>query len=385
MKSVFLGSCLCVLMAGPAFAKDGVTADEEGLTFESGLLELNLGGRLHLDAAVFDDPADSSNRESDVEVRRARIELSGRIGKAVRFRIDREFAGSSKGWRNVWLSVEPVDDVVIKGGNFIVPFSAEDLQSSNTLPFVERSLMSALTPGFGLGGSVSTTGENWSASLGYFTDPLDSEEGRSSERGKGLVGRATFVPVRKRGTIVHLALAGEHRNLDSGESLRFSADPGSHVAPTLMSTGRIGNLDRMSSWTAEAAGEFGSVLVQGQFVLTHLNRDGGNDLGFNGQNLQASWLVTGGRYDYSVSQGTFDGPRLRRGKGAVEVAARISRLDLNDSTIRQGTGRALTGGVNWYINRNVRLMGNLTASRVRFDNSSTVHDKVAVGRFQVAF
>ena len=42
--------------------------------------------------------------------RRARIELSGRIGKIVRFRVDREFAHGG-GWRNLWVGIEPVEQL----------------------------------------------------------------------------------------------------------------------------------------------------------------------------------------------------------------------------------------------------------------------------------
>lgn len=386
MKYAVLGACLCILAAGSAEAKDGFKANGRGLNFRSGSFELNLGGRLHLDAASFDAPAASSNRDSAVALRRARLELSGRIGKAIQFRVDREFAGRSKGWRNLWVAVEPADNVSIKGGNFIVPFSAEDLQSSNTSPFVERSLMSALTPGFGLGASVSTHGKNWSASAGYFTDPLSNEEGRSSKRGNGTVARLTLTPLNGRKRIVHVGLAGERRTFKDSERLRFSADPGSTLAPTLMSTGAIGHLNNLSSFTGEASGAFGPVLVQGQFVVARVSRDGAENLHFNGQNLQASWLITGGRYDYSVSQGVFDGPVLRRDKGAVEAVARISRLDLNNGHIQRGTGQAVTGGLNWYINQNLRLMADYTASRVRVPaTNSTIQDHVAVGRLQVAF
>jgi phosphate-selective porin OprO/OprP len=386
MKHFVLGSCLCALMAGSAHAKEGFRADENGLIFESGDFQLNVGGRLHVDAAAFDDPASSSNRRTDVAFRRARLEVSGRLWKIIRFRVDREFAGGSKGWRNAWLSVEPVKDVVIRGGNFIVPFSGEDLQSSNSLPFAERSLMSALTPGFGLGGSVSTNGKMWSASLGYFTDPLDGEENRSTERGKGVVGRVTLAPVRGNGNVVHLAFAGERRTFTAGERMRFSADPGSNLAPNLMSSGTLHHLDTLSSWTAEAGAAFGPFLVQGQAVATNINRNAAANLHFNGQNLQATWLLTGGRYDYSVAQGAFDGPDLRQKKGAVELAARVSRLDLNDATVAHGVGTALTGGVNWYLNRNLRIMADYTRSRVHFPaTGKTIHDNVAVARFQVAF
>jgi len=376
---------LAAAIASPAYADDGVRADERGLTVESGPVELTLGGRVHLDGVVFDDPM-TGDSETDVDFRRARLELSGRFGDVVRIEVDREFAGNSKGWRNVWLQIEPIDNVRLRGGNFIVPFSAEDLQSSNTLPFAERSLASSLAPGFGLGGSVSAYGSRWSATAGYFTDPLDNDEGHSTERGRGVAGRVTFAPLKGNGVILHLGLAGERRTFRATEAMRFSADPGSMLAPTLMSSGTIGDLDKLTGWNGDAAISFGPVLVQGSATGIALNRELGTDLDFSGQTVQASWLITGGRYDYSESQGLFNGPRLRRGKGAVEVAARYSHLDLTDDAVVGGNGRAFTAGANWYLNRNLRLMANYTDSHVNFPGTlPSVDNKVGVARVQVNF
>lgn len=378
-----MGGCLWALSAVPAVAADSVKASSDGLSLKTGEVELNLGGRLHVDAASFDDPAGSDQASSKVAARRARLEMSGRFGKALRFRIDREFAGRSPGWRNLWLSSEPVDNVVIKGGNFTVPFSGEDLESSNTSPFVERSLMSSLTGDFGLGGSIAVRQKRWTASLGYFTDPLGEEEGRSSKRGNGFVGRATFNPLSSRASVVHFAFGWENRDLQSKDRLRFTADPGSVLAPRLMSSGFIAGAESLVSWTIEAGGSWGPFQLRGQTVRTRVGRIVAPDVNFNGQTIQASWLVTRQHYDYSTSQGVFNGPVLGRHKGALELAARFSRLDLQDKDVRRGTGEALTGGVNWYFNRNVRIMADYTASRVRRD-SVTIHDQVAVARLQFA-
>ncbi|PKB14941.1 phosphate-selective porin OprO/OprP [Novosphingobium kunmingense] len=375
-----------VFAAAPAFAKDDVTVDDRGITLETGPIKLNIGGRIHVDAAVFDNPATGESRITDADFRRARVELSGQIGESVRFRVDREFAGNTAGWRNVWLQIEPVKNVVIRGGNFTVPFSSEDLQSSNTIPFAERSLASTLAPGFGLGGSLSAHGNRWSASAGYFTDALDSEDGRTAERGDGVAGRLTFLPVKSGGTMLHFGVAGEHRTFNATESIRFSADAGSKLAPTLMASGGIGDLDNLTAWTGEAAVSFGPVLVQGYATGVKIDRVLGSDLNFNGQTVQASWLITGGRYDYSESQGVFNGPRLRKGKGAVELAARYSRLGLTDGTIAGGDGRAITAGANWYLNRNLRVMVDYTDSHVDFPGIvPSIDNKVGVARLQVSF
>lgn len=389
MKHTTLAIALAAAAALPAAARaddGGLTADERGITLEQGPLELNLGGRIHLDAAVFDEPATGRTGQTDVAFRRARLELSGKVADVVRFRVDREFAGGSKGWRNLWLGLEPVEDVQLRGGNMMVPFSAEDLQSSNTMPFAERSLASALSPGYGLGGQASASGKRWSAAAGWFTDPLDNDDGRSVERGRGLAGRATVLAVDGGKARLHLGLAGERRSLRAAEVLRLSADPGSVLAPSIMTSGALRDIRRLNGWNAEAGLSFGPLLVQAQALGLSATRRLLPDLRLAGQTVQAAWLVTGGRHAYARSTGNFAGPDLKKGGGALELAVRYSRLDLRDGAFDRGVGRALTGGVNWYLNRNIRLLADYTDTRVRFAGAvADRSNKVGVARLQVAF
>ena len=385
MKTIPLAALLLCATSSAALA-DGLKADERGLTLEQGDLELNLGGRIHLDAVVFDDPVAGTTDNSDVAFRRARLELSGKVGDVVRFRVDREFAGNSKGWRNVWLGLSPVRNVELRGGNMMVPFSAEDMQSSNTIPFAERSLASTLAPGYGVGGMASASGKGWSAAAGWFTDALDGEDGRSAERGRGVVGRVTLLPVNRDGTRVHLGLGGEHRSFRTGEVLRYSADPGSNLAPTIMSSGALGSLRHLNGWNAELGLSHGALLVQAQALGNTLSRDLAPSLHFNGQTVQASWLVTGGDYDYARGTGNFSGPDLKRGRFAVELAARYSRLDLSDGTFDRGVGKAVTGGANLYFGKNLRLMADFTHTKVDFGGLTPDRtNNVGVARLQVNF
>jgi len=50
------------------------------------------------------------------------------------------------------------------------------------------------------------------------------------------------------------------------------------------------------------------------------------------------------------------------GRGAYEVAARYSYLDLDSGTIAGGKLHDLTLGLNWYANRNMRMMFNYVAA-----------------------
>lgn len=384
MKHIALTAVL--LANSPPALANGVEADARGVMLNAGNVELYLGGRMHLDAVVFDDQSTGAASKTKANFRRARLELSGKIGSALRFRADREFAGRAKGWRNVWASVRPVASIEVKGGNFMVPFSMEDLQSSNTMPFAERSLASTLAPGYGLGGAVSGSGKRWTISAGYFGNALANDSGYAPERGHGFAARATALPIRDGRMKVHLGVGFESRSFNKGKAIRFSADPGSSLAPILMSSPRIRNLDHMTSWNGELAGSLGPVLFQAQLINTRISRFTSTNISFSGQTVQAGWMVTGERYDYVNRVGIFGGPKLSQRRMAVEVAARYSRLDLDDGPVARGVGRALSASANLYLNRNVRLMATYTDSCVDFRApANDINSRVGVARFQINF
>lgn len=74
--------------------------------------------------------------------------------------------------------------------------------------------------------------------------------------------------------------------------------------------------------------------------------------------------MTGEHRRYSRSSGTFSFVRpqnnfgIGSGWGAWEVAARYSRLDLDDRNIKGGKLDNITVGLNWHLNPNTRVMWN---------------------------
>ncbi|QIQ85458.1 porin [Erythrobacter sp.] len=369
------------LPAGAA-ARDGIEADEDGLTVSTGDVEFNLGGRIHLDASVFEHGLDEG---SEVDFRRARLQFSARVGDVVRVRVDREFA-QADGWRNVWIALRPVEGVELKGGNQIVPFSMEDMASSNSLTLAERSLANTFAPAFGLGGSVRYSHDNFTLAAGYFTDALADEVGQSRVRGDGFAVRATFAPVRKRKTWVHLGAAYESRSFDPAEPPRFTVVSASSLAPRLLRTGGIDGASDLQAYNAEFAAARGPVSVQAQYIATRIERTGLDPLDFSGWYGQASWMVTGERYRYSRRSGMPTGARIGRKGGAIELAARYSEADLDDPGLDRGRASVLTLGATWYLDRNVRVLANY--ARTETSDSLLTPDAsgdLGVVRFQIAF
>lgn len=380
-RAFLKASACCIAAASPALAEDGLSFDNNGLTLEAGSVELTLGGRLHLDAMTYDSGTVNAN---DAAVRRARLELSGKITDAVRFRIDREFAGTD-GWRNAWVSLRTANGLEVMGGNFTVPFSLEEAQSSNAITFVERSSVSALAPGFGLGLAGKVAKSNWTISGGYFDDALGDADGRTKERGRGFAGRATFAPLKARTQFLHLGAAYEYRSFQANEVLRFSYGMGSNLAPNLIATNAIAAPSKLKSVGAEAAYAFKSLQLQGQYISTSVSRDHAPDLNYGAWYGQVSWMLTGQKYGYSEGSGAPVGPMLGE-KGAVELAARFGQLDLDDASLDRGKTASVTLGATWYINRNLRLMANYVRSeRTKTLVSGNRKADLSVARFQATF
>lgn len=384
-SKIFVCGVMAVIdlaVASPVLAKDGVSFGEDGLSATAGPFDLTLGGRMHLDAATYND---GIAKDRIADVRRARLELSLSVADMVNFRVDRELAGPD-GWRNLWASVRPAKGIEIKGGNFTVPFSLEDAQSSNSMTFVERSPVSALTPGFGFGVAAKVARNNWTLSGGYFDDALDEADGRSKERGRGFSGRATWSPRQSRSEFLHLGLAYEHRTFRPTELVRFSYGMGSNLAPTLISTNGLASPTSLDGFGAELSYARKSLQFQGQYAATRLARALAPRLDYAAWYGQVSWMATGENYGYSSGSGVPTGPKIGKRGGGIELAARYGELDLDDVSLDRGKTSSLTVGVSWYVIRNVRVMANYVHSS--FSDSLIVDGRNAnLGaiRFQLAF
>jgi phosphate-selective porin OprO/OprP len=95
-----------------------------------------------------------------------------------------------------------------------------------------------------------------------------------------------------------------------------------------------------------------------------VERNGYDSVKFRGGYVYASWILSGESRNYDAGSGSFlpltpNEPLGRGGKGAFELAARISHVDLSDQDIIGGQESNISFGLNWYLNEQFRVMGNL--------------------------
>ena len=329
---------------------------------ENAVKSVTVGGRIMVDAAGY--RSDDTDLSSGTEVRRGRLFATGAIGDDWRFKAQYEFtAAGSAGIQDLYIEYVGRPNLAGRVGQFTEPASLEDTMSSKYTTFMERALpIQALEPApRRLGVDVRTWGESWQATLGGFGENAGVDETERDGYGGG--ARVSWAPCHNAGRILHAGLAANYRVPDGTGTMRFRGRPESHVDDTrLVDTGPVTNVDHRVLFGLEAAGTWGPFSLQAEYLAVEVTRDDQAALWLDGYYVTASWILTGETRPYDPATGTF--VRLRPahdagdgGAGAWELAARLSRVDLDDD-LPGGTERNVTVGLNWYVNPYLRIMLN---------------------------
>ncbi|MBI2800922.1 MAG: hypothetical protein HYX63_11690 [Gammaproteobacteria bacterium] len=381
----------------------------EGLKFKTmdGNFSAQIGAFFQADTAAYWTDS-RSNFSNGTELRRGRLSLAGTVLDAWDYKFEADFAGTTQGGSTNTVKVTDalvryrgLGPVSITAGNFKPPYSLEALMSDTNTTFIERSVPFQMINDRLLGGMAMANGANWTAAAGVFGAPVAAQNSAN----EGLTGSARFTydPVLAADQLVHFGASMQIRQPDTNangpDTLRFSAKPETNIisdALTACATvtavttgdcarGKFGNqtgLGRSSGrlvdtgnisggvnyallGNLEMAALYGPFSMQGEFVRTAIDRDTGGSLDFDSYYVYGSVFLTPDSRVYKGDRGIFDAVQPRNpfklgaaGWGAVELGLRFSSLDLNDRDIHGGKLQDLTAGLNWYLNRFVRLSAN---------------------------
>jgi phosphate-selective porin OprO/OprP len=372
---------------------DYFVATRGGLEIASydGQYSFELGGRLMLDAAFYHE--DKADLGDGAEVRRAYLEMGGTFLGDWEYEVDIDFSQEDSDLKDAYIAYAGISPLLFRAGHFKEPFGLESLTSSKNITFMERALLDELTPGRNLGLGAMFSGARCTASAGFFGQGATEDVKDEGDEGWGLTGRLTYAPVLSETRLVHLGASGSFRKVDDEGETKFDAGPESHVTEMeFLDTGKIKDVDSLARHGFEAAGVFGPLSLQGEWVETRLNRkEEGQDYEFAGYYLSGSWFITGESRAYIPETGVFGRIKPKSKKGALEAALRYSALDLSHRDITGGKEKNLTAGLNWYLNPHIRLSANYI--QVDNDEDADANGDVQGGddpcifqtRFQLAF
>lgn len=421
---------LGLLLAGPARAQDGpqmpeglegelleweperkhgprLPAPEWSLRFRNGIFvrtkdgrhEILVRGRVLLDGGLLRyDPglllAQEAGWVTEGRLRQARLGVRGVVFG--RFLFSGSFEFEDYEVRDLYVGMRGLGRLgTLTFGQQKEPFSLEWATSFLALTFMERSLAQALVPGRSIGVLATNThfGRRLRWAIGGFsvaTFDQDSEERlQGLESDWGLATRITgllFYEDEGR-HLLNVGASYSHTFVD-GDAVSLSSRPESFLADRLLSTAAIADPDDIDRLGLEAAWVRGPLLVQAEWIGLHMSRATGGGLSYWGGYLQASRFLTGEHRVYGRRSGVFGRvvPRApfswsRREWGALEIAARLSYLDLEDGDVPGNRGLDVTLGVNWYLRTQIKIMLNGIWGRV-FDEGDVW---IAQARLQLDF
>ncbi len=162
-----------------------------------GNFRFDFGGRFQLDFDRAEDGAKTltgANLGSEFLVRRARFELLGQAYKWIDVKIEADFTDSQP-LRDVYLDLKLVPELFrLRGGQFKVPFSLEELTSDLYIDFVERSLINQIAPSYDVG--VMGYGSVGQGVVSYFLGGFNGTGQNTSDNNgdKDIASRLVLAP-----------------------------------------------------------------------------------------------------------------------------------------------------------------------------------------------
>jgi phosphate-selective porin OprO and OprP len=312
---------------------------------------IKFGGRIQADNTDFQN--DKYAYTDGSELRRARLFVSGDLSENWDYKVQVDFAPVNSELKDVYLRYNGFENSRISIGNFKQFSSLEELTSSNNTTFTERSLPNALVTSRRMGIGFQNWSERYSIAVSAY-----GNEANNLSQGKGYAGRFVYRPTLAGDQLLHLGLALATEEVDK-ETMRLRARPESHQdSHRIVDSGNIQGIKNFNKIGLEAAYVNGRFSAQSEFVRQNLQRRVGSNLSFDGYYAYASYFLTDDSRPYSTSDASFGTVSPTSEKGAWEIAARISNLDLNDGDITGGATDILTLGVNYYMTRNLRFTAN---------------------------
>jgi phosphate-selective porin OprO/OprP len=269
----------------------------------------------------------------------------------------------------------------LRAGQIKEPFSLDEIISAAWIDFVERSMIStAFAPKEDVG--VGLYGQCWDGRIEYAMGAFNGQPRNVAENNddKDVAGRLVIAPwVTSDYALLkglYLGVCATHGEQDenlAGDSYRTASTlPFFTYAEGIRNDGKFDRLGADIEWLigpASLRAEWMKVdqeYVHGVETRADMNADGWY--------VSGTYLLTG---EDKPRDRNINDLNLKNGTlGAWEVEARYEEFnadsDLLERSLATGTdqARALTAGLNWYPNSNVRVMAN--AVHVKFDDTLLV-------------
>ena len=374
-----------------------------GLT---GVLQLDAGGYLgfHPDSAAA-GPQELSN---GVNARRARIGIVGTADGDWGFALVWDAGNSSdetpKGLQTAQIVYNRVRGRAFEIGYSTAYFTLDWATSANDTMFLERASASKIATSFNTGDARFNFGARFFGDRYWFgtylTGPEVGNSHTQTAESFGAFQRVAVQALSGQDYSLHLGVGvaeliqASNSGVNTPNTLSLSDQPELRIDPTnFLDTGTIGTSSNpvTSGYVLdlETAATYRNLFWQGEYYHYQVGRRGLPAADFNGAYGEVSWTLTGEAHAYNPQAASYFRivPKNpfhlgQNGWGALELAARVSYIDLNSNftpgvalsdnlaAVDGGKQYGYWLGVNWYPNVLVRFM--LDFGHVQYEKANGV-------------
>lgn len=344
------------------------------------------------DAPLTDDDLDAGT----LDLARRRIGVEGQIGKYADFQIEREL-DDEEPWRDVYVNYSQFDAVQVQAGKFKLPFSLDETTGATNRDFAYRSrIATQLAPGRDRG--VMLHGrlvDRIEYEAGAFDHDGDNARTRSGTRvfaGRTLAVRLAVEPLRPTKSPIddlHVGVA-----LTTGDvPVGFTGLRGRTALDESFFPSRLYVNGRRRRMGVEFRVRPGPASIKAELIRATEERVGQSvedgDLSpfvARGWYVSGTYALTGESKDDGLDRPRH--PFLRGGIGAVEMAVRLEQLEFasaggvggpstspRSDNVQGNSDRALTFGVNWYLNRWIKVQGNIIREAIADPSRGPLPDR----------
>ncbi len=391
---------------GVAQADAATTAGGLQIKSEDGNFEARIGGRIHVDGSLIDADNDTDSlglshnggkNSSGFYFRRVFLTLTGKA-YGWDYHFDEDFVGgntsvttttdkttgdvtsvktsggAAAGFQEVWIGHEVFGNDHLYIGQHKPWRSLDEIASNNNTPLMERNILSKN----GLfGGRDYTQGLYYKyANRGFWAGGsfyTDGKAGSTTGRSFGGNLRFAYAPIVGKTAWLHTGLTYSYDNISPDGDGFGKIAPGystwyayKGTGATLVSfSGAAGNNVNAGTGTVELAGAYGPAYLQAEYGATHQWEQLGKAASVDAYSATIAYAITGETRPYDSGSASYGGIKPAHRYGAVELAVRYdSGKNRDDDTCALNSKdtatkcsiSAITAGVNYYVNPNVRFM-----------------------------
>ena len=376
--------------------------------------KLWLDSRVNIDGATFFGPGEELEPIGNgVSIRRARFAVKAQVFKNWYGEVDMDMADGAFELKDAIIRYDGIPNLQIQMGNFKEFILTQRNTSSRNLTLIERPFIaSALTPSRSLGINFKYTNKLIWASAGYFFQEVkgaeelelvqDNNKDMGINPGSSANIKLALRPINKLHTGLAFSGAYSYRTPKSSASL-FDYEEEEYEYGVRYSTRATTSINRKKYLDTNGIPAENEQIYNGEILFYHnglrfeaayqgttVKVDGArkdeinkfiadeegisvedaikeekdalafdnSNKNFYGYYVQASYLLFGGKNRYDSGGHKMTRPTRGQEWGDIELVGRYDFLNLNNGGIWGGSAKAYTFGINYHINRQVKLMLN---------------------------